>query len=89
MTSIGNLIRLFRGYPVTDPAIRRANEWLAKQAPSVNDVYYNYYATQFMFHVGGDRWKNWNAVMRELLVQSQTFKGPWQGVGFLMAIRLT
>lgn len=79
MTAIGNLIRLFRGYSITDPVIRKANEWIAKQAPSVNDVYYNYYATQFMFHVGGDRWKNWNAVMRELLIHSQTLTGPMAG----------
>ncbi|MCU0712789.1 MAG: hypothetical protein MUC43_12070 [Pirellula sp.] len=82
MTSIGNLIRLFRGYSVTDPTIRRANDWIAKQAPSVSDVYYNYYATQFMFHVGGDRWKNWNAVMRELLIHSQTLEGPMAGSWF-------
>jgi hypothetical protein len=79
MTAIGNLIRLFRGQSVTDPLMRKANEWIANQAPSNADVYYNYYATQFMFHSGGPRWRNWNLAMREMLVYSQVLEGPMAG----------
>lgn len=82
MTAIGNLIRLFRGWSTTDGAILRAQSHIAKAAPSVDDVYYNYYATQFMFHLGGPRWQNWNAVMRELLVNSQVKQGHMSGSWF-------
>ncbi len=35
------------------------------------DVYYTYYATQVMFHFGGETWTNWNAKMRRTLLDSQ------------------
>jgi hypothetical protein len=79
MTAIGNLIRIFRGNTLTDGALMRANDYIAKQGPSRVDSYYNYYATQFMFQMGGERWKNWNLVMRELLVQTQVQQGHMAG----------
>jgi hypothetical protein len=83
MTAIGNLIRIFRGNTLTDGALMRANEYIAKQGPSRVDSYYNYYATQFMFQMGGERWKNWNLVMRELLVQTQVQQGHMAGSWFM------
>ncbi|AMV30590.1 hypothetical protein VN12_00640 [Pirellula sp. SH-Sr6A] len=79
MTAIGNLIRLFRGYSLTDGSILRANRYLAEKGPSASDVYYNYYATQFMFHGGGKNWENWNFIMRELLVSTQVQQGHMAG----------
>ncbi len=35
------------------------------------DVYYTYYATQVMFHFGGETWTNWNTKMRRVLLDSQ------------------
>jgi hypothetical protein len=79
MTAIGNLIRLFRGLSPTDSRIYKANEWIAKMGPSRADAYYNYYATQFQFHVGGPRWEAWNKEMRDYLVKTQVIEGPMAG----------
>jgi hypothetical protein len=35
------------------------------------NCYMNYYATQTLFHFGGDPWKNWNEPMRDRLIKSQ------------------
>jgi hypothetical protein len=43
------------------------------------DTYYWYYATQVMFHVGGERWKRWNDKLHPLLVSSQIRTGPMAG----------
>ena len=32
------------------------------------DTYYWYYATQVMFHMGGDYWKKWNGALHPLLI---------------------
>ncbi len=41
--------------------------------------YYWYYATQAMFHLQGDHWKQWNAAIHPLLVESQLTDGPMAG----------
>jgi len=40
---------------------------------------YNYYATQVMFHNGGEPWKRWNAKMRDQLIATQTKEGHATG----------
>lgn len=83
MTAIGNLIRLFRGYSLTDGSIIRAIKYIADKGPSTDDVYYNYYATQFMFHAGGKPWESWNFVMREFLISTQVQQGHMAGSWYL------
>jgi hypothetical protein len=39
-------------------------------------VYYYYYATQAMRHVGGEEWASWSSKMQELLLQHQV-DGSW------------
>ena len=39
--------------------------------PTKKDVYFYYYATQVMFHFGGQNWRDWNNAMRDMLVKSQ------------------
>jgi len=43
------------------------------------DMYYNYYATQVIKHIGGSKWKKWNPKMRDFLVKSQDKKGNAAG----------
>jgi hypothetical protein len=44
------------------------------------NMYYYYYASQVMHHVGGERWKTWNEKMRDHLVKTQdNIKGPEKG----------
>ena len=79
MTAIGTLMRIFRGWSKTDPAMIKAIDYLAKEGPSSSDVYYNYYATQDLFHHQGKSWKDWNERMREYLVNSQEKNGHMAG----------
>ena len=43
------------------------------------DIYYNYYATQVLHHYGGPEWEQWNEVMRDFLVETQTTEGNARG----------
>ncbi len=83
MSSIGNLIRLLRGAALTDSRIRRANDHFAALGPSRHDVYYNYYATQFMFHLGGKHWDTWNKTLQDFLVNTQVQQGHMAGSWYL------
>lgn len=79
MTAIGNLIRVLRGVSKTDAGIRAAVEYLLKEQPSQVDAYFNYYATQLMFHFGGPAWDRWNEAQRDYLVVSQVKSGHEKG----------
>jgi hypothetical protein len=47
---------------------------------SMKNMYYYYYSTQVMHHVGGERWRTWNEKMRDRLVTTQDkSKGPNDG----------
>ncbi|MDO4573850.1 MAG: terpene cyclase/mutase family protein [Planctomycetia bacterium] len=70
-TAIGLLCRMYYGWKHDHPALQRGVEYLSKLGPT-SDPYYNYYATQVMRHFGGEHWRNWNARMRDKLVQSQS-----------------
>jgi len=43
------------------------------------DTYYWYYATQVMFHMGGERWKTWNDRLQPLLQRTQIQQGKYAG----------
>ncbi|MGI9455950.1 MAG: hypothetical protein ACR2NU_05270, partial [Aeoliella sp.] len=43
------------------------------------DTYYWYYATQVMFHMGGDYWQQWHEHLHPLLVDQQTQEGELAG----------
>ena len=52
------------------------------------DSYYEYYATQVMYHRGGEDWKFWNTGdgktfkgMRDLLINRQDKDGSWSPAG--------
>ena len=42
-------------------------------------MYYLYYATQTLHHIGGEIWQEWNIQMRNLLVESQETRGHMLG----------
>lgn len=60
------------------PDLERSVERLCKIGPT-NDSYYNYIVTQIMFHYGGESWKEWNAAMREKLINAQIQTGAEAG----------
>jgi hypothetical protein len=79
MTAIGTFIKMIRGVSKSDPSIRRAIEYLSKTAPNESDVYFNYYASQVLFHFGGKFWENWNDRLREYLIKTQGQSGHTAG----------
>ncbi len=80
MTAEGLLCRIYLGWPKSHPALLRAIEDdLLSSPPSMDDaaysVYYWYYATQVLHHVGGQQWERWNRSMRKVLPALQEKEG--------------
>lgn len=78
-TSIGVLCRMYQGWPKTHLPLRRGVSAIAETGPSTTRLYYSYYATQVMHHYGGDEWTEWNARMRDPLIQRQVKRGHAAG----------
>jgi hypothetical protein len=86
MTSVGLLMRLYFGWRRDNPAMARGAQYLAQLPPAIGtstnpqrDTYYWYYATQVMFHMGGDYWREWNRQLHPVLVGAQLREGPMAG----------
>lgn len=84
MTAEALLCRQYSGWPATHPALLRgARRLLSEDPPSLRgrgqSIYYWYYATQTMHHLGGTYWEAWNSRMRDLLVETQVKSGPEAG----------
>lgn len=78
-TAVGLLCRMYLGWRRERPALQRGVAFLSMQGPDLNNMYYNYYATQVIHHWGGEEWERWNAVMRDHLIQTQSFDGHERG----------
>ncbi len=78
-TAIGLLVRLFRGMSHTDPRALEGAQFLRKMGRSNGDAYFNYYATLYLFHIGGTIWDTWNPEMRDHLVRTQATSGHEAG----------
>ena len=78
-SAIGMLLRLFRGWSHTDPRALELARYLVKEGKSNSDVYYNYYATLLLFHLGGPSWDHWNPRIREHLIKTQSQSGHEAG----------
>lgn len=74
-TAGGLLCRMHLDWTRDAEPLAKGIEYLRRLGPSRTNMYFNYYATQAMFHWGGDEWKKWNLAMREQLVESQGKKG--------------
>lgn len=84
MTAEGLLCRQYLGWPSTHPALLRAIETdLLPNRPNADaqmfSVYYWYYATQVLHHVGGESWTTWNDSMKVVLPGLQEKKGVDEG----------
>lgn len=79
MTSVGLLCRLYTGWSLEHPGIEQGVKVLAKQGPSRDNMYYNYYATQVMHQWGGPEWRDWNYMLRDYLVRTQSHEGHESG----------
>jgi hypothetical protein len=87
MTSVGLLMRLYLGWDKDDDNSIAGARYLQENLPSIRktrdaslrDTYYWYYATQFMYHMGGEHWKKWNDRLHPLLVNGQEKNGELMG----------
>ena len=59
-TAIGLLCREYAGADPADPKTVAVVETLKKQPATGKFLYYEYYATQALYHVVGDAWEVWN-----------------------------
>jgi len=75
MTAVAMLGRQFMGWKRTDPLLIGGANYLVKTLPQWGQkgwsMYRWYYGTLVMFQMGGDWWKQWNASLRDMLIQNQ------------------
>jgi outer membrane biosynthesis protein TonB len=88
MIAEGLLCRQYLGWPARHRGLHEGvNHLLAEYLPSKDDpnIYYWYYGTQVMHHLGGEAWERWNNATREALVELQEREGheagSWAPVG--------
>jgi len=86
MTSLGLLMRLYLGWKRDNANMIQGADYLKEHLPALGtntepkrDTYYWYYATQVMFHMGGDHWKQWHDKLHKLLLDTQVKEGPYAG----------
>ena len=81
MTSVGLLMRLYSGWRRDDEKMIWGAEYLLENVPSMRerDTYYWYYATQVMFHMGGEYWETWQDNLYPMLRDTQVQDGPLAG----------
>jgi hypothetical protein len=60
MTAVGLLCRQYLGVNPRHPGLLAGVEKLKGTPPGKGNLYYEYYATQVMHHMGGDSWQFWN-----------------------------
>lgn len=80
---VGLFSRMILGWPHNHPPLAKGMARIAKQYPNRNHMYFNYYATQALFHTGGPGWERWNPRMREYLVNLQSSEGHESGSWYI------
>ena len=86
MTAVGMLMRMYSGWRRDHKAMKSAADYLLQHPPRVGtaiqprrDAYYWYYATQVMFHMGGEHWEEWSRFLNPMLLRDQIKNGPKAG----------
>lgn len=86
MTAVGLLMRFYTGWRRDNENMARGAEFMLTAPPAIGterdpkrDTYYWYYATQVMFHMGGEYWRKWNDQLRPVLLDAQIQTGADAG----------
>ncbi len=82
MTAEALLCRQYQGWDRDDIRLRKGVDFLLENPIDYDeheDVYYWYYATQVLHHMGGEDWDRWNEVMREVVPERQVKQGRERG----------
>jgi hypothetical protein len=91
-TAVGLLCREYLGVGPRNADLLKGVDRLKTSPPDqmARNIYYCYYATQVMHHLGGEHWEFWNPKMRDLLIEKQDkgtdssrphHKGSWSPLG--------
>jgi hypothetical protein len=84
MTAVGLLCRQYLGVNPRNPGLLAGVRRLKASGPGKTDnLYYEYYATQVMHHMGGEHWQFWNlgpkgngaGGIRDTLINKQDMRG--------------
>ena len=78
-TAVALLCRMYTGWRHDNAALVKGVGHLSGWGPSPDDLYYDYYATQVLFHWAGPEWNAWNSKMRDLLIGRQDRAGHQSG----------
>ena len=78
-TAVGLLCRMYTGWRRDNPGLVQGVAHLNAWGPSPDSLYYDYYATQVLFHWAGPEWDAWNRKMREHLISTQERGGHQAG----------
>ena len=78
-SSVGLLCRLYTGWSLDHTGIGDGVRLIARQGPSPDNMYFDYYATQVLHQWGGPEWQDWNYRMRDYLVRTQSDEGHESG----------
>jgi len=82
MTAEALLCRQYLGWEHDDPRLLEGIRYLLQDPVDYDadeNVYYWYYATQVLHHMGGEPWDQWNDVMRERIPARQVRQGAERG----------
>jgi len=81
MTAEALLARQYLGWKHNDPRLNRGVQIVSANPIryETQNVYYWYYATQVMHHMGGKTWSDWNRVMRQAVPEQQIKTGEERG----------
>lgn len=81
MTAEALFCKQMLGIQRDNPACTEAVEHLLQNAPRRTqfNLYYWYYGTLAMFHYGGEPWRQWNELVRNILVADQITSGEHAG----------
>jgi hypothetical protein len=82
MTAEGLLCRQYSGWRHNHPVLINGVVWLeTNHLPRADrpNMYFWYYGTQVMHHMGGKTWEKWNAALRDLLISLQAGGGHQDG----------
>jgi hypothetical protein len=78
-TAIGLLCRMYTGWRRNHPTLIAGVANLTHWGPSHENIYYDYYATQVLYHRQGPEWEAWNRQLRDYLVATQSTTGHESG----------
>ena len=81
MTAEALFCQQMLGYPRESDASTESIAYLMRNPPRLSDMnfYYWYYGTLAMYQHGGKPWQDWNASVRDMLVELQVQTGPMTG----------